>query len=82
MLALLPRLGDGEQDAVGVDVPELVVQGRTGFISSTVDEMVADVERVDTISRAEVRAHVERRFGADRMVEEHLALYEMVARST
>ena len=59
--------------------PELIKQGRTGFISSSVDAMVADVGRVDTISRRDVRAHVETRFSADRMVDRHLALYEAVA---
>ena len=59
--------------------PELVEHGATGFISSSVEQMVADVGRVGTISRAHVRAHVEQWFGADRMVEQHLALYEAVA---
>jgi glycosyltransferase involved in cell wall biosynthesis len=59
--------------------PELVLQGTTGFISSTIEEMVADLEQIDTLSRDDVRAHVEEHFGADRMVEEHLALYEEVA---
>ena len=56
-------------------VPEIVADGRTGFIADTVDELVEAVKRIDTIDRAECRRHVERRFSVPRMVDDYEALY-------
>lgn len=56
-------------------VPEVVADGRTGFHVEGVDAAVAAVGRLDELDRAECRAHVERRFGVDRMVEGYLEVY-------
>jgi len=62
--------------------PELVRHGSTGFISTTVDEMVDDVARIGEISRRAVRTHAETSFSADRMVDQYLDLYEAVGDQT
>ncbi|HEV8436862.1 MAG TPA: glycosyltransferase family 4 protein [Methylomirabilota bacterium] len=56
-------------------VPEVIVPGRTGFIADTLDELVGAVKRVDTISRAACREHVERHFTVRHMVDNYEALY-------
>jgi glycosyltransferase involved in cell wall biosynthesis len=56
-------------------VPELLDDGRTGFLGDTVDELVEAVKRIDTIDRAECRRHVERRFSVARMVDDYEAIY-------
>jgi len=56
-------------------VPELIEDGRTGFIGDTVDELVEAVKRIDTIDRAECRREVERRFSVPRMVDDYEMLY-------
>jgi glycosyltransferase involved in cell wall biosynthesis len=56
-------------------VPEVVVDGRTGFLGDTTEELVAAVGRVDTIDRAECRRHVEHHFTVDRMVNDYESLY-------
>jgi glycosyltransferase involved in cell wall biosynthesis len=56
-------------------VPEVVEDGRTGFIGDSVDDLVEAVKRIDTIDRAECRRHVERRFSVPRMVDDYEALY-------
>jgi glycosyltransferase involved in cell wall biosynthesis len=56
-------------------VPELIEDGRTGFIADTVDELVEAVKRIDTIDRAECRRVVEQRFSVPRMVDDYEALY-------
>ena len=49
--------------------------GENGFLVSSLDEAAAAVDAAPTFDRARVRASVERRFAADRMVEDYLALY-------
>jgi glycosyltransferase involved in cell wall biosynthesis len=56
-------------------VPEIVVDGRTGFIADDVDEMVAGVKRVDTIDRAACRRHVEDRFSVGAMTDRYEEVY-------
>jgi len=56
-------------------VPELLEDGRTGFLGDTVDELVEAVKRIDTIDRAECRRHVERRFSVARMVDDYETIY-------
>jgi glycosyltransferase involved in cell wall biosynthesis len=61
-------------------VPEIVEDGRTGFIGDTVEDLVEAVERIDTIERGECRHHVERRFSVGRMVDDYEMLYRRAAR--
>jgi len=56
-------------------VPEVVEDGRTGFLVDTVDEAVTALGRLDRIDRAACRAHVEARFSVDRMVDGYLEVY-------
>jgi glycosyltransferase involved in cell wall biosynthesis len=59
-------------------VPELVVDGETGFIVDDVDGAVAAVQRISTLDRAACRAHVQEHFTVDRMVEGYLDVYRTV----
>jgi glycosyltransferase involved in cell wall biosynthesis len=59
-------------------VPEIVTDGKTGFIASTVDELVAAVKRIDQISRADCRAEFEARFSVTHMAQRYEALYAQV----
>jgi glycosyltransferase involved in cell wall biosynthesis len=56
--------------------PEVVEDGRTGFLCHDETDMAQAIERVDTIDRAACRAAVEGYFSTDRMVNEHVALFE------
>jgi glycosyltransferase involved in cell wall biosynthesis len=56
-------------------VPEVIEQGRTGFIVGSLDEAVAAVGRVSTLDRAAVRAAFETRFTVERMARDYLAIY-------
>ncbi len=53
-------------------IPEIVIDGVTGFICDSVDEMIAAAGRVDTLNRARCRTEAERRFSEDVMVERYL----------
>jgi glycosyltransferase involved in cell wall biosynthesis len=56
-------------------VTEVVVDGQTGFLGSTLPELAEAVKRLDEIDRAECRRHVEARFSAERMAEDYEAVY-------
>lgn len=68
--------------AFGVgSVPELVEDGLTGFIATSVEHMVELLEpggAVDRIDRVACRARAVERFSADRMVADHVALYQRI----
>lgn len=59
-------------------VPELVVDGQTGFLVNNVDEMVEKVKKLETLDPTACRRHVESRFGVKRMTNNYLALYESI----
>src|SRR5207248_3902681 len=40
--------------------PEIIVDGETGFLVNSVDEMVSAIPRIDQIGRAVTRMHVDR----------------------
>ncbi|HEY0629803.1 MAG TPA: glycosyltransferase family 4 protein [Sphingomicrobium sp.] len=56
-------------------MPELIVDGVTGFLVDTLDEAIAAIERVGEIDRAACRQHVERHFTVARMADQYLTLY-------
>ena len=56
--------------------PEVIQDGRTGFLVNSVEEMAEAIGRLDSISRTECRAAVEGQFSAQRMVANHVALFE------
>jgi glycosyltransferase involved in cell wall biosynthesis len=60
-------------------VPEIVEDGTTGLLYRSGAELARALGRLDTLDRGACRRAVETRFSADRMVGEHLELYEQVA---
>jgi glycosyltransferase involved in cell wall biosynthesis len=59
-------------------VPEVIQDGKTGFIVESVDEMVEAVGRLDEIDPAACRAWVEERFSAPIMVANYVKAYERI----
>jgi glycosyltransferase involved in cell wall biosynthesis len=63
-------------------VPEVIEDGRTGFIVETVDEAIAACARLDRLDRAAIRARFEQRWTSRRMAEDYLAIYRrLIARA-
>jgi glycosyltransferase involved in cell wall biosynthesis len=58
--------------------PEVVDHGRTGFLCHDETDMAEAIGRVDQIDRRACRAAVEGYFSTERMVNEHLALFEEI----
>jgi glycosyltransferase involved in cell wall biosynthesis len=59
-------------------LPELLVDGKTGFLVHSVEEAVAAVGRLSEIVRQDCRTHVEQHFTIDQMVEGYLAVYQQI----
>ena len=56
-------------------MPEVVDEAVTGFLVPDVAAAAAAIEPAAALDRAEIRRAAERRFSADRMVDDYLALY-------
>lgn len=56
-------------------VPEIVEEGMTGYIVDSIDAAVAAVHRVAALDRRVVRQCFERRFSAERMTRDYVAIY-------
>ncbi|HEX9343426.1 MAG TPA: glycosyltransferase family 4 protein [Actinomycetota bacterium] len=56
-------------------VPEVVEDGRSGFMVDSMDEFVAAIGKVDQLDRAAARDHVARRFSAEAMVDGYEEAY-------
>jgi glycosyltransferase involved in cell wall biosynthesis len=59
-------------------VPEIVRDGETGFLSESIADFVAAVDRVGALDRAACRRDFERRFTADVMADAYERVYERV----
>jgi glycosyltransferase involved in cell wall biosynthesis len=57
-------------------MPEIVVDGVTGFLCDGVADAVEKVPRLSSLDRRECRTHVEREFSIDRMIDRYLEAYE------
>ncbi len=58
--------------------PEVVQEGKTGFLVENVEEMVAAMGKIDTLRRQDCRAFVEEHFTTEKMVEGYLEAYKTV----
>jgi glycosyltransferase involved in cell wall biosynthesis len=61
-------------------VPEIVEHGRTGFLVTSMDEAVAALDCVRTLSRPDIRRAFEERFTVERMAQQYLTLYRALSR--
>jgi glycosyltransferase involved in cell wall biosynthesis len=57
-------------------VPEIVVDGTTGFTCASLDDAVARVPALANLSRAACRERVVTTFSTERMIDRYLAAYE------
>ncbi|HEV2699733.1 MAG TPA: glycosyltransferase, partial [Terriglobales bacterium] len=59
-------------------LPEIVRDGKTGFIVTTVQDMAEAIREVHRVDRQVCRREAERRFGAREMLTGYVSLYERV----
>ena len=59
-------------------MPELIENGKSGFLVDNVDEAIEKVARIKEIDRAYCRRRVERHFTIDRMIDAYVNVYETI----
>ena len=57
-------------------IPEIVEHGRTGYLCDDIGSLSEAIGRIDRLDRAACRAAVEGYFSTDRMVREHVELFQ------
>lgn len=61
-------------------VPEIIKDGKTGFVVKNIGEAVAAIKKIDQIDRKECRKHVEENFSIKKMVDEYEKVYYDILR--
>ena len=59
-------------------IPELIENGKTGYVVENTEEMIAAILNIDTINREECRKHALKNFNAKRMTDEYEKVYEKI----
>jgi glycosyltransferase involved in cell wall biosynthesis len=62
-------------------VPEVVVDGVTGFVADTLHDMAEAIPRVQALDRRACRTHVERHFSPSAMADGYEGAYEALLAS-
>lgn len=61
-------------------MPELIENGKNGFLVDNVEAAIEALTGIKEIDRATCRSHVEQHFTVERMVDEYISTYEMIVR--
>jgi glycosyltransferase involved in cell wall biosynthesis len=61
-------------------VPEIVEDGVTGFMATSIEEAIAKLPRLAALDRMRVRRRFEARFSASRMTQDYLSVYRSLGR--
>lgn len=59
-------------------IPEIIVNGKSGFVVSNVDEMVSAVKKIKTIDRLGCRNYAIENFSGERMVKGYEQIYNQI----
>lgn len=60
-------------------IPEIMVNGKTGYIVKSGPEMVRAIKKINQIDRSACRKHVEKNFSTQRMAEDYEKVYRRLA---
>ena len=59
-------------------VPEVIADGKSGFVVDTEDEMVQAIKNIDKIKSQDCREHIESYYSRERMAERYTAVYKKI----
>lgn len=62
-------------------LPELIEEGKTGFLVSSIEEACQSLKKIDKISREYCREYVQKNFGLKRMVNRYEKLYKKIIKN-
>ena len=57
-------------------VPEVIDDGKSGFIVNSVDEAIKTIEKLHLLSKTNVRNCFEERFTVERMTDDYIKIYQ------
>jgi len=57
---------------------EVIVNGKTGFLVNSIEEVIMALKKIDMLDRAECRRWVEKKFTAERMVDDYIKVYKSI----
>jgi glycosyltransferase involved in cell wall biosynthesis len=63
-------------------MPELIENGKNGFLVDTADEAIDRVAQIKTIDRAYCRQYIEQNFTAERMATQYIQVYETILKNS
>ena len=63
-------------------LPEIVSDGRTGFLVNSVEQMADAISRVESIDPSACRGEAKQRFSSERMIADYLSLYRSILACT
>ena len=58
--------------------PEVIIDGKTGFLVDNEEEMVEATKKVDKIKPADCRKYTEKNFSRKKMAKDYLAVYKKI----
>jgi glycosyltransferase involved in cell wall biosynthesis len=61
-------------------MPELIIDRKTGYLVSHIDEAADAVNDLHRLERADCRVHVEKSFSRHKMTDDYLKVYDQVLR--
>ncbi len=61
-------------------IPEIMIDGKTGFLVNNLREMQAAIKKIDRIDREFCRKHVEKHFSLQRMADDYERVYRRLAK--
>ncbi len=62
--------------------PEVIEDGKTGFIVDTKEELIEAVKNIDKIKPEDCRKHIEKKFSVEKMAEDYIKLYKKIQKQT
>ena len=62
--------------------PELIIDGKTGYLVGDIHEMAARIKMVGTLSRQVCREHIEKKFSSDKMVDGYINVYNTILKDS
>ena len=63
-------------------MPEIIKDGKTGFLVNSQEEMIAALGKIDQIERVACRRHIARKFSLKKMVNKYEALYNKILKNS
>jgi glycosyltransferase involved in cell wall biosynthesis len=59
-------------------LPEIMIDGKTGYLCKTTEQMIKRVADIDKIKRIDCRKHVENKFTARKMAQNYIKVFDKV----